>query len=132
MIAAFYTLYKIEQKIDGEHKKNIDIPKQQTIIKTGNADVNAAERLWKECLIYYDMLGENKIESEIFDFIYEYVRKENVAYENLVKIADRIENWQNEEFKEKLINSMIAKYKKEKLFAKHHIVLLIKLSETLI
>lgn len=132
MIAAFYTLYKIEQKIDGEHKKNIDIPKQQTIIKTGNADVNAAERLWKECLIYYDMLGENKIESEIFDFIYEYVRKENAAYENLVKIADRIENWQNEEFKEKLINSMIAKYKKEKLFAKHHIVLLIKLSETLI
>lgn len=136
MIAAFYTLYKIEQKIDGEHKKNIikniDRPKKQTIIKTGNADVNAAERLWKECLRYYDMLGENKIESEIFDFIYEYVRKENVAYENLVKIADRIENWQNEEFKEKLINSMIAKYKKEKLFAKHHIVLLIKLSETLI
>ena len=87
--------------------------------------------LWKECIKYYEMLGDSEIEQEIFDFIYEYIEKESISYEEATKIIERIDNWQNEEFKEKLVNCIIQKYKQKDSFAKYHIILLANLSQTL-
>ena len=80
--------------------------------------IKETDDLWEECIKYYEMLGDSEIEPEVFDFIYEYAQKEAVSYEDIIKTIDRIDNWQNEEFKEKLVNCIIQKYKQDELYRK--------------
>lgn len=120
LIAAYYKMYIIEKK-----------SKTDTVTRNGAENKYKTENLWEECIKYYEILGDSEIDQEIFDFIYEYIEKESVSYGEAIKIIERIDDWQNEEFKEKLVNCIIQKYKQENLFAEYHIILLVNLSETL-
>ncbi len=151
VIAAYYKMYIIEKSTKRKNnfaeyikygdEKNIteNIGRREKNSNTGMITRNRAESeniketddLWEECIKYYEMLGDSEIEPEVFDFIYEYAQKEAVSYEDIIKTIDRIDNWQNEEFKEKLVNCIIQKYKQDDSFVKYHIMLLVNLSETL-
>lgn len=109
IISAHYFLYLSEQDTD---KKN---------------------DLWQSCLKYYKMLGDNEIGSEIYDFIMEYFKKEEVSYETTLKIIDRITeafhfNESEEDIREKIIHFLIEKYNEKENFKKFHVILLIKLA----
>ncbi len=102
VLAAYYILYKIEME---SQKK---------------------ELLWQECIKYYKMLGNNEIQEEIFDFIVEYIKKENICFAEIFTILDRIGDYNTKEIKEKLILSFIAKNTKIDGFDKYHVMLLIE------
>ncbi len=102
VLAAYYYLYIIE------------------------SDLTDKEQLWQECIKYYKMLQNNKIEEDIFDFIEEYLIKEDVCFEEIFAILDRIDNYNTREIKEKLILNFIAKNTKAEGFDKYHVMLLIE------
>lgn len=102
VLAAYYYLYIIE------------------------SDLTDKEQLWQECIKYYKMLQNNKIEEDIFDFIEEYLIKEDVCLEEIFAILDRIDNYNTREIKEKLILNFIAKNTKAEGFDKYHVMLLIE------
>lgn len=72
------------------------------------------------------MLGNNEIQEEIFDFIVEYIKKENICFAEIFTILDRIGDYNTKEIKEKLILSFIAKNTKIDGFDKYHVMLLIE------
>lgn len=94
------------------------------------------ERLWSDCIAVYKKLDGGEITGEIFDFISEYIEKENTGEENfyqeIISITDRIDTWQNEEFKENLIKKVIYENKNLNTFKKYHVLLLLKLVEVLL
>ena len=85
--------------------------------------------LWNDCLMYYDMLGDENIGEELFDFIIEYTDKQSVSYEEIIKIIDRIDEWDGMNVKENIIKRTIEKYFDETDFEKYHIIFLLKLAE---
>ena len=94
------------------------------------------EKLWSECVSYYKKLSSCEIGKEIFDFIQEYIEKENTGgekfYREVINITDRIDTWQNKKFKESLIRKAIDENKNTKVFRKYHVLLLSKLAEVLL
>ncbi len=109
ILSAYYFLYLLEQ--DPDRKKN----------------------LWGNCLKYYKMLGDHSIGNQIYDFILEYLTKEEIDYESIFKIMDRIaKDFQlkkaKEDIGERLIHCLEKKYMGRDDFKKYHVMLLIKLA----
>lgn len=114
-LTAYFFLYTIEKMRNKEDRKE-DGQKEK-------------ERLWQECLRYYEMLGEGGITEDNVDFIMEYLERETVPGEELQRIIDRIEGWQMIDLKKKIIRHSLEKYAGEKAFCRYHIFLLLKLAE---
>lgn len=102
VLAAYYYLYIIE------------------------SDLTDKEQFWQQCIKYYKMLQNNKIEEDIFDFIEEYLIREDVCFEEIFAILDRIDCYHTREIKEKLILNFIAKNTKVEGFDQCHVMLLIE------
>ncbi len=102
VLAAYYYLYIIEN------------------------EPNKKALFWQQCIKYYKMLQNNKIEEDIFDFIEEYLIKEDVCFEEIFAILDRIDNYNTKDIKEKLIVNFIAKNKNANEFDKYHVILMIE------
>lgn len=86
-------------------------------------------RLWQECLKYYEMLGEGEITEEIADFIMEYLEREIISGEQILRMINRIGGWQIKDVKRKIIWHSLEKYAGRKAFHRYHIILLLKLAE---
>ncbi len=102
VLAAYYYLYIIEN------------------------EPNKKALFWQQCIKYYKMLQNNKIEEDIFDFIEEYLIKEDVCFEEIFAILDRIDNYNTKDIKEKLIVNFIAKNRNADGFDKYHVILMIE------
>jgi len=87
------------------------------------------DRLWKECLRYYEMSGDGKIDECIYDFIMEYLERETEPYDMILKILKRIGEWSGKSIKKKIIQRSIEKYQGEENFNRYHIILLLKSAE---
>lgn len=75
------------------------------------------------------MLDDKKIEDEILDFVAEYIDKEDLLYEQLIKIIDRIDKYSEKDTREHIIRRIIEKHLGETGFEKYHIIFLLKLAE---
>lgn len=104
VLAGYYFLFKLETN---EYNKN---------------------KFWQKCLKYYDMLGSNVINEDIYEFILEYLDKENKSYKNIFNIIDRIDKWNGTIIKEKIINKSLEKYHNKKDFIKYEIEFLLRLA----
>lgn len=93
------------------------------------ADLKKKDKIWLECLKIFEKLGQDRIESELFDFILEYLEKNEIRYEEIFKILDRIDLWHTENIREKILTDSIKKYENEETFTKYHILMLLKLAE---
>lgn len=102
VLAAYYYLYIIEN------------------------ESNKRALFWQQCIKYYKMLQNNKIEEDIFDFIEEYLIKEDVCFEEIFAILDRIDNYNTKDIKEKLIVNFIAKNRNADGFDRYHVILMIE------
>ncbi len=102
VLAAYYYLYIIEN------------------------DFHQRTQLWQQCRNYYKMLQNNKIEEDIFDFIEEYLIKEDVCFEEIFVILDRIDSYNTKDIKEKLILNFITKNRTVDGFDKYHVILIIE------
>lgn len=87
------------------------------------------DSLWQECLKYFKMLDDKKIEDEILDFVAEYIDKEDLLYEQIIKIIDRIDKNSEKDTREHIIKRIIEKHLGETGFEKYHIIFLLKLAE---
>lgn len=87
---------------------------------------NKRAQLWQQCIKYYKMLQNNKIEEDIFDFIEEYLIKEDVGFEEIFVILDRIDSYNTKDIKEKLIFNFIGKNKNVDGFDRYHVILMIE------
>lgn len=85
--------------------------------------------LWQECLKYFKMLDNKKIEDEILDFVAEYIDKEEFLYKQLIKVIDRIDKDSKKDTREHIIKRIIEKHLGETGFEKYHIIFLLKLAE---
>lgn len=72
------------------------------------------------------MLGNNKIDDDIFDFIVEYLVMEDVSFDEILVILDRIGDGNTKDIKEKIILSAIDKSVKSIGFEKYHVILMIE------
>ncbi len=72
------------------------------------------------------MLQNNKIEEDIFDFIEEYLIKEDVCFEEIFVILDRIDSYNTKDIKEKLILNFITKNRTVDGFDKYHVILMVE------
>ncbi|MDE7204089.1 MAG: serine/threonine protein kinase [Lachnospiraceae bacterium] len=84
------------------------------------------ELLWQQCIKYYKMLENDRIDDDILDFIDEYLIKENVCFEEIIKILDRIDKCGTKDIREKIIQDTIAKYNKVVGFDRYHVILMIE------
>ncbi len=107
VLSAYYSLYSLEQN---HNQKNV---------------------LWQKCLKYYEILGNYEIREELFDFIMEYLDKEEVNYETIIKILNRIAGpfGGEEGIRRKIIQHCIEKYSGRNDFKKYYALFLIKLAE---
>ena len=87
--------------------------------------------LWQKCLKYYKILGNHEIKEELYNFIIEYLDKEEVNYETILIILNRIEGslGNGEDIRKKIIQHSIQKYNKRNDFKKYYVIFLIKLAE---
>lgn len=92
-------------------------------------DLEEKEKLWNQCLELFEKLGQNQIDGELFDFLFEYLEKEKIEYSEILKILERINPWKTENIREKILLGSIKKYKEEPFFSKYHILILLKLAE---
>lgn len=90
------------------------------------SDNKKKESLWQQCINCYKMLGNNKIDDDIFDFIVEYLVMEDVSFDEILVILDRIGDWNTKDIKEKIILSAIDKSVKSVGFEKYHVILMIE------
>lgn len=90
---------------------------------------NEKERLWKECVKYYEMLKEGEIKEYLYDFIVEYLERETKSYDMILKILKRISEWKGISIRKKIIQRSIEKYHGEESFHRYHIIFLLKLAE---
>lgn len=96
---------------------------------TMEKEQNKKENLWRECFKYYQMLGEGEINEDIADFIMEYLERESISGEEILKMIQRVSGWQVKSIKERMIRVSMEKYAGEKAFHRYHILLLLKLAE---
>lgn len=87
------------------------------------------ELLWKQCIKYYKMLENCRIDDAIFDFIVEYLIKENIYFEEIIEILGRIDKWGTKDIREKIILDTIARHKKVVGFGSYHVILLIEYAD---
>ncbi len=67
------------------------------------------ESLWQECLRSYKRLGDQEIDQNCLDFILTYVEREPVTGEELSGLLDRLEEWNGNRGKERLIETFLEK-----------------------
>lgn len=86
-------------------------------------------RLWKECLTYYKLLGENTIDSDIADFVVEYMERESDFAEEVLSVVERIREDGKESVRKRILWNAIKKYEGEAGFEEYHLNFLMKLAE---
>lgn len=85
--------------------------------------------LWNKCIELYKKLGEDNIDEDLYDFLYEYLQKNDVDYAEILEIVERVNQWDKVEVKQKILSEAIERYKDSVGFEKYHVLMLLKLAE---
>lgn len=87
------------------------------------------ELFWNQCLKYFELLGNHEIDSEIYDFVKEYIKITDVTYHEINQILDRIEKWEGKTVKECILSDTLKRFVNKEDFKQWHVLFLIKLAE---
>lgn len=107
VLAAYYYLYLVEE---------ITVQK---------------ELLWKRCVELYQMLDHSEIGSDLDAFVCEYIEKENIAVEEILRIVDRFCSYGCEAIKEKIMRDTINKIETVDVSLETQILCLLKMADVL-
>ena len=69
------------------------------------------------------------IDSEIYDFVKEYIKITDVTYHEINQILDRIEKWEGKTVKECILSDTLKRFVNKEDFKQWHVLFLIKLAE---
>ncbi|MBD5395547.1 MAG: serine/threonine protein kinase [Lachnospiraceae bacterium] len=94
-------------------------------------DPDKKENLWAECVNYYERLEEEMIDEDLYDFLLLYVQKTDIPYAEIIKLLDRIYDFEKKGrvTREKILLLSIQKYSGRESFGKWHVIFLLRLSE---
>lgn len=107
VLAAYYYLYLVEEN-------NIQ-----------------KELLWNKCVELFLLLGDSEISSDLSEFVYEYIEKEKIAFEEILQVVDRFSSYGCEVIKEKILKKAIAKIEISDGSLETHILVLLKIADVL-
>lgn len=94
-------------------------------------DTDKKESLWTKCVNFYERLEEEMINEELYDFLLLYVEKTDISYAEIIKLWDRIHDFEKKgrDTREKILLLSIQKYNSREDFCRWHVIFLLKLSE---
>lgn len=98
---------------------------------TAEKSQDKKDKLWQKCLKYYKILDDYMIGEEIYDFIIEYLSRNETDYEEIANILDRLPASCKTGFKtcKKIILQSIKTNAGKKEFEKYHVQFLVRLAE---